>query len=144
MRIRGALIVAAAAAAGFGLAGCPSSSCPMETPQVNAIPNCTEPPNQAVSYEVRLCPTCNQTGATCAVQIAGNSIFFDIKVEACNDASSCGGAGCAQGPTMCNFTTPATPDTYNITATDAGGTITGTLVVSAGATPSCAFPAAGI
>ena len=143
MTTRGWVLVAAAAAAGFGLAGCPSSSCPLETPQVNALPTCTEPPNQPVSYPVRLCPTCNQTGASCAVQISGRSIFLDLKVEACNDPGSCGGAGCAPGPTICSFTTPSTPDTYNVTATDAGGQVTGTLVVSATDPASCALPAAG-
>ncbi len=145
MRIRGgALIVAAAAAAGFGLAGCPSSSCPMETPQVNALPSCTEPPNHALSYPVRLCPTCNQTGASCSVQMSGNDIFLDLKVEACNDASSCGGAGCNPGPTICSFTTPASEGTYNVTATDAGGTVNGTLVVSASVPASCQLPTASL
>ncbi len=116
----------------------------METPQVNALPSCTEPPSQALSYPVRLCPTCNQTGATCSVQMSGQTIFLDLKVEACNDASSCGGAGCAPGPTICSFTTPAQPGTYNVIATDAGGTATGTLLVSTTDPASCALPTAGI
>jgi hypothetical protein len=142
--MRSAVGIAALAAIGAGLAGCPSSnSCPLETPQVNALPTCTEPPNQPVSYPVRLCPTCNQTAASCTVQISGQDIFLDLKVEACGDSNSCGGAGCSPGPTVCNFTTPATPGTYNVTATDAGGTQSGTLVVASGPA-SCTLPTVGL
>ncbi len=142
MKGRRAIAIAAVAAAAAAISGCPSGSCPLETPQVNALPTCTEPPSQAVTYPVRLCPTCNQTGATCSVQIAGNSIFLDIKVEACSDSNSCGGAACAQKPTECSFTTPAEPGTYNVTATDPSGTVNGTLLVSATDPASCQLPAA--
>ena len=144
MKVRSAVMLATLAAVAAGLAGCPSDSCPIETPQVNSLPTCTEPPSRAVSYPVRLCPTCNQTGATCAVQMSGQDIFLDIKVEACQDANSCGGAGCAPGPTFCSFTTPAATGTYNIIATDAGGTVNGTLVVSATEPASCTLPTAGL
>jgi hypothetical protein len=144
MKMRSAVMLAVLAAVAAGLAGCPSSSCPLETPQVNALPTCTEPPSTAISYPVRLCPTCNQSGATCAVQMSGSEIFLDLKVEACSDASSCGGAGCTAGPTTCSFTTPATAGTYTVTATDAGGTVEGTLVVSPTGPASCALPAAAL
>ncbi len=145
MRTRSAVLAATLAAMAAATAGCPSStSCPLETPQVNALPTCTEPPSQAVSYPVRLCPTCNQTGASCSVQRSGNDIFLDIKVEACSDSNSCGGAGCAPGPTVCNFTTPATAGTYNVTATDAGGPVNGTLVVSTTQPASCTLPTASL
>ncbi len=145
MKMTSAARLAVLSALAASTAGCPSSnSCPLETPQVNALPTCTEPPSTAISYPVRLCPTCNQTGASCAVQIAGNDIFLDLKVEACSDPNSCGGAACALGPTTCSFTTPASPGTYNVTATDPGGTVNGTLVVSASTPASCALPAAGI
>jgi hypothetical protein len=145
MKTRSALGVAVLGALGLWSTGCPSSnSCPLETPQVNTLPTCTEPPNYALSYPVRLCPTCNQTGATCAVQMSGQNIFLDLKVEACGDSNSCGGAGCSPGPTVCSFTTPAAEGTYNVTATDAGGTRSGTLVVSATSPASCLLPAAGL
>ena len=135
---------AATVAAAAALSGCPADSCPLETPQVDALPTCTEPPNQAIAYPVRLCPTCNQTSASCSVQMSGRDIFLDLKVEACDDPNSCGGAGCFPGPTICSFTTPSAVDTYNVTATDAGGQVSGTLVVSNTEPASCALPAAGL
>ena len=150
MRIQSALVrVAAVIAAAAGLTGCPADSCPLETPAVTAMPSCTEPPNQEILYPVRLCPTCNQTGASCAVdlsQVATGSIFLDIKAEACTDSNSCGGAGCAPGPTNCSFRTPATPGTYQVITSNAatGGTLQSALVVATGVTPSCALPAAGL
>ncbi|HEX9052983.1 MAG TPA: hypothetical protein VF841_20810 [Anaeromyxobacter sp.] len=144
MKTRSAVLLGTLAAVAAGVAGCPSStSCPLETPQVTALPTCTEPPNYALSYPVRLCPTCNQTAATCSVQMSGTDIFLDLKVEACGDSTSCGGAGCSPGPTVCSFTTPA-EGTYRVSATDAGGTVSGTLVVSASAPASCALPTAGL
>ncbi len=144
MKTHDAVMLGILVAVAVGVVGCPSSnSCPLETPQVNALPTCTEPPNQPVSYPVRLCPTCNQTAASCNVQISGQTIFLDLKVEACGDSTSCGGAGCSPGPTVCSFTTPGTPGNYNVTATDAGGTVSGILVVSSTSPASCALASAG-
>jgi hypothetical protein len=144
MRTRSVVLVATLGTVAAALAGCPSStSCPLETPQVTALPTCTEPPSKDITYPVRLCPTCNQTGATCSVQMSGNVIFLDLKVEACADAVSCGGAGCAPGPTNCTFTTPATEGNYSVVATDPGGTVNGTLVVSGTQAASCALASAG-
>ena len=76
-----------------------ADECALESPQVSATPGtCTEVASQPVSYPVRLCPTCNQTGATCVPDLSAagttGDIYLDIKVEACTDPNSCGGAGC--------------------------------------------------
>jgi hypothetical protein len=150
MTTRSGLVMAAAViGAAVGLTGCPADSCPLETPQVNALPSCIEPPSQAITYPVRLCPTCNQTGASCdpdLSQVSSGIIFLDIKVEACSDSNSCGGAGCAPGPTTCAFTTPAAQGTYRVITSNAatGGTMEGSLLVTTSQPASCALPAAGI
>ncbi len=146
MRTRDVLMVAVLGAVGLWSAGCPSSSCPLETPQVNALPTCTEPPSRQITYPVQLCPTCNQTGATCSVQMSGNDIFLDLKAEACNDSTSCGGAGCAPGPTTCSFTTPSAEGNYRVVTSNAatGGTIESQLVVSSTQPANCTLSTASL
>jgi hypothetical protein len=99
---------------------------------------------QLVSYPVRLCPTCNQFGATCEVTISGNDIFLDTKVEACDDSSTCGGPACQVNATTCDFTAPAIGD-YNVIAPNGltGGTTEGRLTVIASGPEFCDLPAAG-
>ena len=153
MRMRGWVIVAAAAAAGFGLAGCPSSSCPKESPQVNAggIPtSCTAAAGQPVTYPVRICPTCNQSSATCVVDMSAaatsGDIFLDTKVETCSGSGSCS-QGCQASPISCTFTAPAASATpYMVTVFDGGSgtTLTSQLTVTQGGPASCALSAAGI
>jgi hypothetical protein len=149
MTIRSALVLATLAALAVGVSGCPSSSCPMESPQVNGLPaSCTAPVGQQVSYPVRLCPTCNQSSASCAVDLSAatttGDIFLDTKVEACSGSSSCPPA-CQTNPILCTFTPPGA-GTYKVTVFDGatGQTQTSQLVVSQGGASSCAFPTAGI
>lgn len=143
---RAATLIAAAAA----LAGCPSSEpCPLESPQVSAIPGaCTEVAGQPVTYPVRLCPTCNQTGASCVVDLSAvgagsGDIFLDTKVEACTGSGSCP-PSCAVNAISCTFNAPATPGTYNVIALDGatGQPVESVLFVVAPGTPeSCALAA---
>ena len=152
MRMRSAVMVAGLAAVGAGLTGCPSDSCPMESPQVSATPgSCIEVAGQPVSYPVRLCPTCNQAGATCVPDLSAagttRDIYLDIKVEACSSTSSCGGTACQLNATTCNFTAPTVPDTYRVIVFDGltETTMTSDLVVVSPGTPeSCALPTASL
>ncbi len=150
MKTRSAVMIAAIAG---GLAGCPSDqSCPLETPKVDATPStCTEDAGQPVSYPVRLCPTCNLTGVSCAPNLSGvgagsGAIYLDVKAEACTDANSCGGATCQLNATTCDFTAPSTPGTYQVIVFDGatGQPLTNDLVVIASGPESCALPVAGI
>jgi hypothetical protein len=144
--MRNAFHLAAVAGVAVGLAGCPSETCDLESPQVSALPSsCTQVASQPVSYPVRLCPTCNQFGATCDVTISGNEIFVDTKVEACEDSSTCGGPACEVNATTCEFTAPATPGTYAVIAFDGltGQPREGDLFVIAGGDEFCDLPVAG-
>ncbi len=147
MRTRSAVLIGTVAAVAGALAGCPSS-CPLETPQVSNVPanGCTVNAGQPITYEVRLCPSCNLSSATCEPQMSGNSIFLDVKMEACSGGSSCPvPPACDANATPCSFTV-ATAGSYNVIIPDGqGGTYTRTLdVVPAGAATSCALATAGI
>ncbi len=140
MRVRSAFLVAVFAGIGGGLAGCPSDSCPLESPQVGALPgSCTEVAGQPVSYPVALCPLCNLTNASCDVTVAGGSIYLDVKMEACSGGGSCPlPPACDASPTRCTFTAPATPGTYPVVIADGqGGQISRTLTVIASGAESC-------
>jgi Tfp pilus assembly protein PilW len=151
MRIRNALTLVAAAALAAGLAGCPSESCDLESPQVSALPaSCTQVAGQPVTYPVRLCPTCNQFGATCVADLSAaatsGDIYLDTKVEACDDPGTCGGPACSINALTCTFTAPATPGTYTVIALDGltGQPKESTLTVIAGGAEFCDLPAAGL
>ncbi len=141
-RALGAIGLAAALAA----SGCGNNSCPTETPaKVQAVQSCTAAPGASVSVAVQLCPTCNQSGATCSVDTSGvgsGSIALDPTVEACENVSTCPSTApsCSVGPLTCSFTAPSAPGTYQLLVYDpsSGGTITGSLVVGSGPS-SCAF-----
>jgi len=119
MRIRTATFAAALA---FVAAGCGNDKCPTESPQVNALGECTELANTTVSFPIRLCPTCNQTLSSCDADMSGvgagsGTIFLNPVVEACTSSSSCG-AGCNLSTNTCTFKTPATPGDYVVSAYD--------------------------
>lgn len=144
-RAAGALLLAGALVA----SGC-GTSCPTETPaKIEAIGSCTAKPGDTVSVPVRLCPTCNQSGATCQVDThaAGSSglIQLDPTVEACENVSTCSSPTpqCQTNPLTCTFTAPAAGN-YTLLVLDQSSnqTIQGTLVVDPGQTPSCAFSTA--
>ena len=90
MKLRHVIAITACAAA-VGLSAC-GDKCPTETPQVDAVANCTARPGSTVTVPLRLCPTCNQTAASCDVdtsQAASSGIIqLDPVVEACESASS--------------------------------------------------------
>jgi hypothetical protein len=148
--MRSAMTAVALAAGAVGLTGCPADSCPLEAPQVSAVPtSCTEVAGQPVSFPVRLCPTCNQSGATCVADMSAvgtsGDIFLDIKVEACTGSSSCPPA-CQLNAITCTFNAPASPGPYKVLTFDGatGNTNTSQLVVIAQGAESCALPTAGI
>ncbi len=153
MRTRNAVLVGTLVAFAAGMAGCPSNQCPMESPQVtaNGIPtSCTAVAGQQVTYPVRLCPTCNQTSASCTVDLSAAStsgdIFLDTKVEACTGSSSCPPT-CQTSPISCTFTAPAASATpYTVTVYDGatGQTQSSQLTVSSSGAASCAFPTASL
>ena len=134
-RIAIAAIVAALAACGS------NDKCPTQSPKLSEVGNCTARPGAAVGYPLRLCPTCNQTGATCDVQMSGTDIFLNPTVEACTSGTSCGPATCDTNPFTCTFTAPAAEGTYNVTVVngDTGATVPRTLTVSATAPVSCSL-----
>lgn len=147
MRVFRAVLVAAVAAGVVALGGC-EEQCALESPEVQGLPSsCTEVAGQPVSYPVRLCPTCNQTAATCVPDLSAvatsGEIYLDVKVEACVDSTSCA-PGCAPGPLVCSFTAPATPDTYRIITFDGltGQTVEADLLVVASGPESCALASA--
>jgi hypothetical protein len=143
-RALGAVGLAAALAA----SGC-GDKCPTESPaKVQAIQSCTAAPGAQVSVQIQLCPTCNQSGATCSVDTSGagsGSIELDPTVEACDSVSTCPSTApsCSVGPLTCTFTAPSTPDRYQLLVYDpsTGGTIAGTLDVGSGPS-SCQFSSA--
>jgi hypothetical protein len=149
MRNIGSAILAAVALLVVFGGGCgDDTSCASESPEVEAVADCSARPGAALSYELRLCPTCNQTLAGCTVDLSdatvnGGTIFLNPTVEACESAASCG-PGCNLNPTTCRFNVPASAQvgwTFNVEVFDAGssGTKTGTLTVLDDA-PSCSLP----
>lgn len=140
MRIR---IAVTAAAVALVAAGC-GESCPTESPQVSALAaGCTQVAGQPVDYPVRLCPTCNQTAASCDVdlsQVGSGTIFLDPKVEACTGSSGCPPA-CSLNTLTCTFVAPATPGSYSVLAYDPGSNTTrqSTLLVIASGAESCSL-----
>lgn len=133
---------ALAAAAALALAGC-NDTCPTESPGVDKVQSCTYPPGAAVTMQVRVCEKCNQSATTCQVDIQGSTIQLDPVSEACEDASSCSVPGCNLTPNVsCSFTAPSAVGTYTVLVYDSAtnSTKSGTLVVAAGASPSCTFP----
>lgn len=139
-RAAGALLLAGALVA----SGC-GTKCPTESPaQVSAIGSCTAKPGDTVSVPVRLCPTCNQSGATCDVDTSASSsgiIQLDPTVEACQNVTSCGAptATCETNPLTCTFTVPSNASgRITLLVIDGAGTqLTGTLDVASNVTPSC-------
>jgi hypothetical protein len=148
MRTRNAAVAAALVLAA---AGCGEDSCPTETPQVSALAgSCVQVANQPVSYPVRLCPTCNQTGVTCDVDMSAvgpgsGDIFLDPKVEACTSANTCPPT-CDLNSITCAFTAPATPGTYTVIAYDPATDTTreSTLVVIDSGAESCSLAAVSL
>ncbi len=154
MRTRNAVLVATVISVAVGVSGCPSNSCPMETPGVgtNPVPSsCTALPGAQVTYPVRICPTCNQTAPTCAADLSAvnttHEIFLDTKVEACNGSSSCP-PSCQLDAITCTFTAPSGTGTYTMIVVDGatGQPISpaGQLTVIASGQPSCALPTASL
>jgi hypothetical protein len=124
--------------------GCGSDSCPSESPKVEAVANCSAPAGAQVSYQLRLCPTCNQNLTGCTVDMsaattAGGTIFLNPVVEACESASSCPPATCFVNPT-CAVTVPAgaaSSASWTVEVFDGvSSTKTGTLTVGP---TSCQF-----
>jgi len=144
MRIRTATFAAALA---FVAAGCGSDKCPTESPAVSVVPtDCQVPAGQAVTYPLRLCPTCNQTLAGCTADMSGANatggiIFLNPTVEACTNANSCP-AACSASAATCTFTPPSTAAgvSYDVQVYDPASAQTkhGTLTFVSGSV-SCAI-----
>jgi len=137
-------IATAAAAAALVVACGETDKCPTETPQVSGISSsCIEVAGQPVSYPLRLCPTCNQIGAVCDVDLSAAStsreIFLDPKVESCSASNSCPPA-CDPNPLLCTFTAPSAPGDYTVSVYDPAQntTLVGTLTVIPSGAESCA------
>jgi FlaG/FlaF family flagellin (archaellin) len=142
-----AAVLAAAAAA---LTGCPNDTCSQETPQVSNVPanGCTVGAGQPVTYELRLCPDCNQSAGSCTADLsatAGGYIYLNVTSQACT-SNSCPAPSCpTTGATTCSFTAPNTPNVqYNVVIPDGqGSSYTRTLDVVASGTPaSCPIASA--
>lgn len=116
-----ALAAAAALAAFGGLAGCGEKCNTEPVARVEAAESCTAAPGTPVTVRVQLCPTCNQTGATCDVDVQGDAIQLDPVVEACEDVTTCPTQepSCQVAPLPCRFTAPAEPGAYQVVAYDA-------------------------
>ncbi len=130
---------AAAAALALLAAACGDDTCPTESPQVDDLADCTQVTGQLVSYQLRLCPTCDQVVSSCDVEISGNTIFLDPKVETCDPSNTCPPT-CQANPSTCDFTAPA-PGAYVVQAYDpaTSGTRTGTLTVNPDGLAFCNF-----
>jgi hypothetical protein len=138
----GALLVGALVASGCG------TKCPTEPPAELAVGSCTAKPGDTVNVLLRLCPTCNQTGAACDVDLSGVSSGFiglNATVEACESSTSCSspGAACQANPLTCTFTAPGEGD-YQLVVSDSSGPLNGTLTVRSNLASSCEFPAAAL
>jgi hypothetical protein len=133
------IAIAALAAA---LAACGTNDkCPTQSPKLSQVADCTARPGATVNYQLQLCPTCNQSGATCNVQMSGTDIFLDPTVEACTGSNSCPPPTCDTGVFNCTFTAPTAVGTYNVTVVngDTGAVVPRTLTVDATASPSCSL-----
>jgi hypothetical protein len=152
MKLRRMIAIPACAIA-VGLSGCGevTSGCPTETvAKVEEVESCTVAPGATVSVGVRLCPTCNQTGAQCDVDdsaaLASQYIQLDPTVEACEDVSSCQTPTpvCQAAPLECAVRAPSQPGTYDLLVYDVQTDqlrSMGTLTVASGPS-SCAFASA--
>ena len=142
MNLRHVIAITVCAAA-VGLSAC-GDKCPTETPQVDAVANCTATAGSTVTVPLRLCPTCNQTAASCDVdtsQAASSGIIqLDPVVEACESASSCA-PGCDPNAINCTFAAPSQPGPYDLIVFNpaTNSTITKRLDVVASGGTSCAF-----
>jgi hypothetical protein len=145
MKLRRMIVIPACAIA-VGLSGCGevTSGCPTETPKVEAFATsgCTATPGSTVTVPLRLCPTCNQTGASCDVDLSEASsgdIFLDPVVEACESANSCPPT-CDQNAINCSFAAPP-PGSYRLVVFDpaSDSTIVTTLQVVQSGPTSCAL-----
>jgi hypothetical protein len=140
MKLRRVIAITACAAA-VGLSGC-GDSCPTETPKVEAFATsgCTATPGSLVTVPLRLCPTCNQTAASCEVdlsQASSGDIFLDPVVEACESATSCPPT-CDPNAVNCSFAAPS-PGAYRLIVFDpsTNSSIQTPLQVVAGGSTSC-------
>jgi hypothetical protein len=121
MKTRHALAALSLAAAGGLVTGCGSEGvsggCPTETPPIQAIQSCTAQPGATVSVNVRTCPSCNQTGISCAVDLrdaaTSGVILLDPVAQVCEGSTSCP-PGCELDTIVCTFTAPSAPDTYQL------------------------------
>ncbi len=151
MRTRNVVLVAVLAAVAVGLTGCPNDSCGPQTPQVSSVPatGCTVNAGQPVTYEVRLCPSCNETGGSCSAdmsQVQTGYIYLDISTQACSGGGSCPAPTCNTNATTCTFTAPNTPgQTYSVVIPNGQGEpyTRQIQVVSAGTPTSCTLASAG-
>jgi hypothetical protein len=149
MKLRRVIAIGACAAA-VGLSAC-GEKCPTETvAKVDEVQSCTVAPGSAVNVGLRLCPTCNQSGATCEVDDSAAAtsgiIQLDPTVEACEQVSSCPTPTpmCEAAPLQCPVRAPAEPGSYDLMVYDAATNQfrqMGTLTVAAGPS-SCTFASA--
>lgn len=144
MKTIGQVVLAAVVLFAVFAGGCGDESCASESPQVEAVGDCSAVASTSVTFPLRLCPTCNQTLSGCTVDMSdvtatGGTIFLNPTVEACESAASCG-PGCNLNPANCSFTAPnAAPNTvYDVLVFDPGTNMTksGTLTIVPGG-PSC-------
>jgi hypothetical protein len=134
-----------------GLQGCGEQCKTEPVAKVDEAESCTAAPGTPVTIGVRLCPTCNQTGASCDVDTSQASssgiIQLDPIVEACQDVTSCANPSpsCQSAPLPCQFTAPTEPGPYSIRAYDSSTNsfeTVATLTVEPGAAYACAFTSA--
>jgi hypothetical protein len=151
MKLRRMIVIPACAiAVGLSACGEVTSGCPTETvAKVDAVESCTVAPGATVDVGVRLCPTCNQTGAQCDVDDSAATegyIQLDPTVEACESVSSCTTPTplCQTAPLECAVRAPSQTGTYDLLVydvqTDSLRSM-GTLTVASGPS-SCAFASA--
>jgi hypothetical protein len=150
MRTIGSAVLAAAVLLVVFAGGCgDDTKCTGESPQVNAVGACSARPGDTVNYELRLCPTCNQTLTSCTVDMSGadqngGTIFLNPVVDTCDTGDTCG-PSCLPNPATCSVTVPsgATPGTttYTVLVYDPGigTTRNGTLAVG-DQPPNCDLP----
>ncbi len=137
------IIAIGACAAAVGLSAC-GEKCPTETPRVDAVAGCTATPGSTVSVPLRLCPTCNQSAASCDVDLSqatsSGTIQLDPVVEACENANSCP-PGCDLNAINCTFAAPSQVGTYEILVYNpaTNTTISTRLDVVTSGSTSCAF-----
>lgn len=136
MKTRSAFTALALTAAALAWTGC-GTTCPTETPQVQAVQSCTVAPGATVTVNLRLCPTCNQTPITCNADLSAaagsGQIHLDPLAEACEGSTSCP-PSCSSNTVGCTFQAPSAPGSYTLLVFDpaSGNTLTGTLQVTAG------------